>query len=131
MNIKMLERSLTDMTVPDWLEQLNRHAFFAPTMKRLEALYRAYANQPRLVLTGDTSSLLAAHRYQTRLSPINTGAVRHVNHIRGSNTLQRVSVFDAKRHVAEIAIANGVPDIATHVSRVEVWDPAGNRTLLA
>ncbi len=38
--------------------------------------------------------LLAEHRYQTRLAAINTGAVRHVNHTRGSNTLQRVSLFD-------------------------------------
>ncbi len=130
LNIKMLERALTDMTVPDWLEQLNRHVFFAPTMKRLEALHRAYANHPRLVLIVDTRALLAAHRYQMRLSPINTGAVRHINHSRGSSTLQRVSIFDAKREVAEIAVTDGVPDITQHVTRVEVWGPAGDRTVL-
>jgi hypothetical protein len=131
LNVKMLERALTDMTVPDWLEQLNRHVFFAPTPKRLEALHAAYADQPRLVLTLDTRSLLAEHRYQMRLAAINTGAVRHVNHTRGSNTLQRVSLFDAKREVAEIAVTNAVTDIAQHTTRVEVWDPNGSRTTLA
>lgn len=131
MNVKMLERALTDMTVPDWLEQLNRHVFFTPTPKRLKDLHAAYADQPRLVLTLDTRSLLTEHRYQTRLAAINTGAVRHVNHTRGSNTLQRVSVFDAKREVAEIAVINAVPDIAQHTRRVEVWYPDGTRTTLA
>ena len=131
MNVKMLERALTDMTVPDWLEQLNRHVFFAPTPKRLEALHAAYADQPRLVLTVDTRSLLAEHRYQTRLAAINTGAVRHVKHTRGSNTLQPVSIFDTKRPVAEIAVINAVTDIAQHTTRVEVWNPDGKRTTLA
>lgn len=131
LNVKMLERALTDMTVPDWLEQLNRHVFFAPTQKRLQDLYAAYADQPRLVLTLDTRSLLAEHRYQTRLAAINTGAVRHVKHERGSNTLQRVSIFDIKRPVAEIAVINAVPDIAKHTTRVEVWNPDGSRTTLA
>lgn len=131
LNVRMLERALTDMTVPDWLEQLNRHVFFAPTRKRLEALHAAYADQPRLVLTLDTRSLLAEHRYQTRLAAINTGAVRHVNHTRGSNTLQRVLLFDAKREVAEIAVINAVTNIAQHTTRVEVWDANGSRTTLA
>lgn len=131
LNVRMLERALTDMTVPDWLEQLNRHVFFAPTPKRLQALHAAYADQPRLVLTLDTRSLLAEHRYQTRLAAINTGAVRHFNHTRGSNTLQRVALFDAKREVAEIAVINAVADIAQHTIRAEVWNPDGSRTPLA
>ena len=130
MNVKMLQRALTDMTVPEWLEQLNRHVFFAPTPKRLEALHAAYADQPRLVLTLDTGSLLREHRYQTRLAAINTGAVRHIKHIRGSDTLQRVSIFDSKREVAEVAVSNAVPDIAQHVTRVEVWNPDGSRRTL-
>lgn len=131
LNVKMLERALTDMTVPDWLEQLNRHVFFAPTPKRLQDLYAAYNDQPRLVLTVDTRSLLAEHRYQTRLAAINTGAVRHVKHTRGSNTLQSVSIFDTKREVAEIAVINAVTDIAQHTTRVEVWNPDGSRMTLA
>ena len=131
LNVKMLERALTDMTVPDWLEQLNRHVFFAPTPKRLGDLHAAYADQPRLVLTLDTRSLLTDHRCQTRLAAINTGAVRHVKHTRGSKTLQRVSIFDTKRAVAEIAVINAVPDIAQHTTRVEVWNPDGSRTTLA
>ena len=130
LNLKMLERTLTDMTVADWLEQLNRHVFFAPTKKRLESLYAAYADRSRLVLTIDTNSLIAVHRYQVRLSRINTGAVRHVNHTRGRDTLQRVSIFDAKREVAELAIVSGVRDIDQHVVRVETWDTDGNRTAL-
>jgi hypothetical protein len=56
LSIKMLERALTDMTVSDWLEQLNQHVFFSPTVKRLESLYDAYSNQPRLVLSVDTGA---------------------------------------------------------------------------
>lgn len=131
MNVKMLERALTDMTVPDWLEQLNRHVFLAPTPDRLATLHAAYAAQPRIVLTLDTRSPLAEHRYQTRLSAINTGAVRHVNHTRGSDTLQRVSLFDPKRPVAEIAVVNAVPDIARHTTGVQIWNPDGSRTTFA
>lgn len=131
LNVKMLERALTDMTVPDWLAQLNRHVFFAPTPKRLQDLYAAYTDQPRLVLTVDTRSLLAEHRYQTRLAAINTGAVRHIKHTRGSKTLQPVSIFDTKREVAEIAVINAVTDVAQHTTRVEVWNPDGSRMTLA
>ena len=130
LNIKMLGRALTDMTIPDWLEQLNRYVFFAPTMKRLESLYAAYNGQPRLVLTLSTTSLLEAHRYQVRLSRINTGAVRHINHTRGSDTFRRISSYDAKREVAEVAISNSVSDITDHVLRVETWHEDGTRRAL-
>ena len=127
LNIKMLERALTDMTVPDWLKQLNGYVFFAPTMKRLQSLYAAYNDRPRLVLTLSTKSLLEAHRYQTRLSPINTGAVRHVSHTRGTDTFRRISSYDPKREVAEVAILLSVSDVTDHVLRVETWHEDGTR----
>jgi hypothetical protein len=42
LNVKMLEHVLIDMTVAEWLEQLNSHVFFAATMQRLRKLYDAY-----------------------------------------------------------------------------------------
>jgi hypothetical protein len=38
-----------------------------------------------------------------------------------------VSVFDARREVAEIAVVDGVPDIAAFIIKVEVWHPGGGR----
>jgi len=95
LNVKMLERALTDMTVPDWLEQLNRCVFFAPTMKRLQSLYAAYDDRPRLVLTLSTRSLLEAHRYQTRLSHINTGdGAAWVDRFRSGSRMRDVTARD-------------------------------------
>lgn len=127
LNVKMLERALTDMTVPEWLEQLNRHVFFSPTAKRLNSLYAAYSMQRRLVIRLDTRELLDAHRFNIRLSALNTGAVRHVSHVRGSDTLKRVSLFDSRREVAEIAVVDGVPDLMTLHPHAEVWYPDGSR----
>lgn len=127
LNVKMLKRALVDMTVSEWLYQLNSYVFFATTRARLESLYRAYSERPRLVLTVRTSTLLDNHRDRVRLSRLNTGAVRHVDHRRGRDTLSDISEWDAKQKPAELAVAGSVEDIERHLVAVEEWRPDGGR----
>ena len=129
MNESMLRRSLIDMTVEEWLIQLNSHVFFAATARRLEALYRAYSVVPRLVLTVDTSLLLKQHGDSVRLSHLNTGAVRHVGHERGTKTFLPVEEFVHERAgwVAEIAVTDCVQITPGLLEQAEIWHPDGRR----
>lgn len=122
LNLKMLERALTDMSTTQWLRQLNEHVFLTPSLKRLKSLYRAYSDRPRLILTLSTESLVNAHRAAIKVSRINTGAVRHVNHKRGTDTLVRLRDFDPQQEVAELAVRERVSNVGTHVLRRDVWD---------
>jgi|SRR5215207_2801642 len=117
----MLRRALTDMTPENWLQLLNSMVFFSPTIDRLERLHSAYNGVPALVLTLDTSSLVKSHLGDVRLSRLNSGAVRHVNHLRGSNTFTRLDDFthSSKNQVAELAVKHSVPDIRAHVVAAE------------
>jgi len=128
MNEAMLRRSLADMTVQDWLTQLNSHVFFAPTRRRLESLYAAYHAAPRLVLTISTAQLVAEHGDRIRLSHLNSGAVRHVNHTRGSDTFQPIQRFAHRKAdwVAEIAVRDRVPITPGLVLGAEIWHPDGH-----
>lgn len=128
MNDAMLRRTLTDMTVEEWLTQLNSYVFFAPTRSRLESLYAAYRATPRLVLTISTDQLVAEHGDRIRLSHLNSGAVRHVNHTRGSDTLQPIQRFAHKKAhwVAEIAVRDRVPITPGLVLGSEIWHPEGH-----
>jgi hypothetical protein len=76
---------------------------------------------PALVLTLNTRSLVTTHRASVRLSRLNSGAVRHINHRRGSTTFKTLDafVYSANNQVAELAVIGSVPDIQAHVLRVE------------
>lgn len=117
----MLRRALTDVTPEAWLQLLNSMVFFSPTTDRLERLHSAYNGVPALVLTLDTSSLVKTHLNDIRLSRLNSGAVRHVDHFRGSNTFTRIDAFtySSKNQIAELAVKHSVPDIRTHVLAAE------------
>jgi hypothetical protein len=132
MNEAMLRRTLTDMTVEEWLTELNSHVFFAPTKSRLESLYAAYRTAPRLVLTISTAQLVAEHGDRIRLSHLNSGAVRHVNHTRGSDTFQPIHQFVHKKAdwVAEIAVQNRVPITRGLVLGAEIWHPDGHHEVV-
>lgn len=116
-----LRRALTDMTPEAWLQLLNSMVFFSPTRDRLERLHSAYKGVPALVLTLDTNSLVTTHLRDVRLSRLNSGAVRHVDHHRGSTTFGTVADFtySSRNQVAEVAVNGAVPDIQDHVLRVE------------
>jgi hypothetical protein len=61
------------------------------------------------------------HLSDIRLSRLNSGAVRHVDHHRGSTTFKTLNDFtySAKNKVAELAVLNSVPNIQAHVLRAE------------
>jgi hypothetical protein len=117
----MLQRALTDMTPEAWLQLLNSMVFFSPTKDRLERLHAAYKGVPALVLTLDTSSLVTTHLRDVRLSRLNSGAVRHIDHHRGSTTFTMLNEFtySSKNQVAEVAVNGSVPNIQRHVLRAE------------
>jgi hypothetical protein len=117
----MLRRALTDMTPETWLQLLNSMVFFSLTRDRLERLHNAYKGVPALVLTLDTDSLVRAHLHDIRLSRLNSGAVRHINHHRGSTTFTTLAGFthSAKNQPAELAVRGSVPNIHRHVLRAE------------
>jgi hypothetical protein len=81
------------------------------------------------VLTVDTRSLVDAYGQHVRLSPINSGAALYPNAaVRGRSTFTRIEDYDyiARRRargrgdaIVELAVKGGVPDIRTHVVRVE------------
>jgi hypothetical protein len=128
LQITKLQQLLTDMTVTQWIRLLNSHVFFWLHPERLTTLLnaRAYRSRPHVVLTVDTRSLINAHADRIRLSPINSGAAAYLNGHRGSATFQPIAAYQhprsrvrPARHVAELAVAQQVPDIVDHTLRVE------------
>jgi len=122
---------LTDLTVIEWLQLLNTHVFFWLHPQRLQKLLRAelYRNSAHDVVIVDTARLLAAHADRIRLTAMNTGATIFPGMPRrGSDTFMSVSDFpfeerrksrQIKDAVVELAVRDGVADIADFTLRVE------------
>jgi hypothetical protein len=132
LSTKRLATALTDMTVEEWFELLNDLCFFWPTEKRVRDLLRASHNAERHhdVLVFGTAGLVERHRPAIRLSAINTGATRPFARPRGSDTflpLEQFPLADRLRRVrragavAEIAVADAVPDASELLLHVERW----------
>jgi hypothetical protein len=131
LRLALLERSLTDLTVEQWLETLNNRVFFWLHESRLERLLSAqqYRNEEHDVLVVDTRSLVEAYRDRVRLAPMNTGSTLFPNNLtRGTNTFARVEDFDydARRRgrslpdrVVELAVLDGVHDVSRYVVGVQ------------
>lgn len=126
----ILIEKLTDMTIPEWLDVLNGRVFFWLHPDKLSKLLGAtrYRKKAHDVLVVETASLLRNHSERVRLSPVNSGATLYPNAPeRGSGTFLRVHEYpwtDRRRRglvdaIAELAVVDGVPDIADHVVRVE------------
>lgn len=131
MSDEALARCLLDGITPaQWYEKLNKRTFFWLSKERLHRLLGApdYRNQPQIVLTLDTRSLVAALRHQIELSPINSGSTRFNPQPRGHDTFlpindypferwqrQRRSLIDA---VAEMTVLYSVPNVGQHVVAV-------------
>lgn len=134
-----LAKSLTDMTISEWLRTLNERVFFWLHPDRLHGLLgaRLYRNRQHDVLTIDTRSLVETHFEKIRLSPINSGATIFPNAaMRGSMTFQPIDQYpfadrrsgkELANAVTELAVIGGVPDVAKHVVRVDSY--VGNSTL--
>lgn len=131
-NEAALADALVDMTVEQWLEQLNARTFFFLQRERLNGLLnaRSYRGRSHVVITVDTASLLSVHEPQVELCKINSGfAQPHSKAPRGSETFQPIALY---RHpdrgspkprepwdVAELCVIGGVADVVEHVVRVE------------
>jgi hypothetical protein len=134
----MLRHVLRNETPAQWRSRLNGLVFFHPGMsgsrarqppQRHEKLWARYSNRPRLVIVlGSERVLLAGNA--VLLSPINTGAVRMVSHVRGPDTIQPLEAWSPERKVAEVAIPYHVRNVLELVASVEVWLPDGSRETL-
>lgn len=92
------------------------------------------------VITIDTASLVEAHHDRIVLSGINSGATLYPNAApRGSDTFRSIADYDyakarrrrgAKDAIVELAVVDGVPDLAQHFIRVERRKAAVGRDLL-
>lgn len=139
LNLTHLQGALTDVTVEEWLGILNSRVFFWLHPDKLAGLLNArrYRNHPQDVLTVDTRSLLDAAEDRVRLSPMNSGATLYPNTpARGSRTFTTIDDYDydAQRRrrgpidaIVELAVIDGVPDIADHV--IDVRRVQGDTTI--
>lgn len=130
MTVAALQRCLTDMMPAAWFELLNGKVFFWLTRQRLLTLLGAapYRTLEHDVLEVDTAALVAAHRADISLSPINSGATFALGPApRGSDTFQPIETYDyaarRKNHppakcAVELTVAYAVPDVARFVRRV-------------
>ncbi|TFC86497.1 hypothetical protein [Cryobacterium sp. TMT4-31] len=133
LRMSFLEASLVDVTPAEWLATLNNRVFFWLHMDRLTRLLNArhYRTMEQDVLTIDTRSLVEAHGERVRLSPMNSGATLFPNPpMRGSNTFSTIGNYPYEERrkgrvpsdaVVELAVVNGVHDLADHVTSVHRW----------
>ncbi len=129
-----LQRCLQGGLKPaDWYRMLNQFVFFWVTQERLMKLLdaRAYRGQSSVVITLETSRLLAKHQADVVLSPINSGCTKPFPHPRGPDTFQPLHQypFDAlvkKRGrsgepVVELAVRGGVPNVSDIAELVQEY----------
>ena len=129
---------LVDMTVPEWLHELNSRVFFWVDEAKLVGLLsaRRYGERDHDVLVVDTAELLAAHADGVRLTTMNTGATTRFANCprRGRDTFMTVPDFPSgerrttgsrRTGIVELAVTGGVPDVADLVVRVERRRGAG------
>lgn len=120
------QRCLTDVSVPEWLNILNKRVYFWPTEKRLEAHLSAKANRlmGHHVFEIDTDRLIRTYEKAIELSPINSGSAIRRAAPRGSQTFQKLDEYDfaARKKsrgranaVAEVTVRCSLPDFVKYV----------------
>jgi hypothetical protein len=127
-----LKPALTDMTVEQWLGQLNDRVFLWAHPERLTNLLAARRYRGRIhdVLVLDTAGLVEAHHDRIRLAGINTGSTIFPNAPkRGRDTFRTIDSFpfDERRragkklvnNVVEVCVLDGLPDVTDFVLRVQ------------
>ena len=130
---EVLRPCLTDLSVAQWLSLLNNRVFFWLHLSRVSTLLSGRRNRDleHDVIAVDTASLVEAHGQRIRLSPINSGAALYPNAApRGSQTFHTIADYPYEQRrrtrvvsasIAELAVADGVRDIAGHTVRVQRW----------
>jgi hypothetical protein len=132
LNHEALASALVDLSVEEWLDELNSRSFMFLQRERLFTLLnaRSYRDRAHLVITIDTASLVRGYEDRIELCRINSGfAQPHSKAARGRDTFQRIyryahPIRDGARDrepwdVAELTIPGGVPDLLEHVTRVD------------
>jgi hypothetical protein len=129
LRLKSLEQSLVDMTVEEWLGQLNSKVFFWLDERRLEGLLAAkeYRGATHDVITLDTSRLIEREGETVRLSPINSGSTLYVPSPRGRDTFKTIAEypFEERRRlrgreaIAELTVEDSVLDVEEVALKVE------------
>lgn len=134
-----LAAALTDMTVEQWLRQLNSKVFFWLQRERVDRLLsaRAYRNSRHLVLTVDTKRLLDhVGNDRVTLSRINTGSTAYRAAPRGSNTFKSIADYPhpprqralkSASDIAELSVAGGIANIRAVTVRADLHTPHGTR----
>lgn len=97
-----------------WRRHINGHVFFWLDPARVEGLRKADPARPQVALRIDLRRLLDRHGAEARLTPLNTGAVRHAGHRRSLADWHPIGAYaDPRgRPPVELAIPGGVPDLA-------------------
>ncbi len=96
-----------------WRRHVNSHVFFWLDQRRAEGLRAADPGRPQVALRIDLAGLLDRHGAAARLTPMNTGAVRHAGHRRSLADWHALGAYaDPRgRPPVELAIPGAVPDL--------------------
>jgi hypothetical protein len=133
LDLKMLKRVLnSDTSIEERLALLDSLVFLWPTRKRVRCFLRAdsYADKKHDVIVLETAQLIARHGDRLRLSRLNSGATRSIEHKRRRDTFwplddprttERLRHGCRDRAVAEIAVSGRVSDVGEFAIRIERW----------
>lgn len=116
------------MTPADWYRLLNGFVFFWLSEARLNRLLsaRAYRDRPHVVLEVDTRAVMERHGNDMRLAAINTGSTLFNAPRRGRSTFASLEDYPYEEWrrrrgrrdaIVELAVPNGVPDVAAATIR--------------
>ena len=115
------------VTVGEWYRLVNGRVFFWPDKRRLEWFLsaKAYRDEPHIVLTMDTRSVVQRHRDRVTLSPINSGSAypsrsTGVAPKRGPSTFKHIAEYP-HQFAAELVVEGGVTQLDGLVRSVERW----------
>lgn len=125
-----LASCLIGMKIHEWYRLLNERVFMWASRERVETLLaaRAYRKSTHLILTIDTTALLAKYEAALRLSPINSGATLYVPPPRGAFTFSPLADYETvngKRPVVEATIKYSIPDFREFVVSSETRQAEG------
>ncbi|HWY45317.1 MAG TPA: hypothetical protein VNX66_17595 [Candidatus Sulfotelmatobacter sp.] len=122
-----LKKCLKGCDLQTWFELLNNRVFFWLDIERLKTLMsaREYRGKTHTVLTVSTESLLRNHESRITLCHLNSGSTSPFAHPRGPDSFKRMKEYPFAERlnrgnygcVAELAVEDGVPDIAKHTVR--------------
>ncbi|PIG92386.1 hypothetical protein CSQ79_17385 [Gloeocapsopsis sp. IPPAS B-1203] len=142
-----LESCLVGLNPAEWYALINNRVFFWLDPDRLNRQRAACEPRSQIVLTIDTSELVAAYCHQVAVTPINTGNARRRPACRGASTFVPYTVWvesgwaseaatlglpERKRsHVpVELTVTGGVPDAMRFVLNVCELETGQSFTLL-